>query len=104
MKYDSLRTLAERAAEANVTIGELVIRDQMEESGGTYEEVYERMAHSLQVMKESVIAGMERNVRSASGLTGGDAWKMSQRIGSNLMGDTFICAMTRAIAVYYLKR
>jgi L-serine dehydratase len=57
------------------------------------------MAHSLQVMKESVIAGMERNVRSASGLTGGDAWKMSQRIGSNLMGDTFICAMTRAIAV-----
>jgi L-serine dehydratase len=99
MKYDSLRALAERAAEANVTIGELVIRDQMEESGGTYEEVYERMAHSLQVMKESVIAGMERNVRSASGLTGGDAWKMSQRIGSNLMGDTFICAMTRAIAV-----
>ena len=41
MKYDSLRTLAERAAEANVTIGELVIRDQMEENGGTYEEVYE---------------------------------------------------------------
>ena len=58
MKYDSLRALAERAAEANVTIGEMVIRDQMEESGGTYEEVYERMAHSLQVMKESVIAGM----------------------------------------------
>ena len=99
MKYDSLRTLAQRAEAANVTIGELVIRDEMAEMGYTYEEAYERMEYSLQVMKESVIAGMERNVRSASGLTGGDAWKMSQRIGSNLMGDTFICAMTRAIAV-----
>ena len=45
------------------------------------------------------MAGMERGVRSASGLTGGDAWKMSQRIGRNLMGDAFVTALTRAIAV-----
>ena len=99
MKYDSLRTLAQRAEEAKQNIGELVIRDEMEEMGCTYEEVYGRMQYSLQVMRESVIAGMERDVRSASGLTGGDAWKMSQRIGKNLVGDTFICALTRAIAV-----
>ena len=99
MKYDSLRALAQRAEAAEMTIGELVIRDQMDETGSTYDEVYERMQYSLQVMQESVVAGMEHDVRSASGLTGGDAWKMSQRIGRNLMGDTFICALTRAIAV-----
>lgn len=99
MKYDSLRTLAQRAEDAELTIGALVIRDEMEEMGWSYEETYGRMQNSLQVMRESVIAGMEQDVRSASGLTGGDAWKMSQRIGRNLVGDVFICALTRAIAV-----
>lgn len=99
MKYDSLRALARRAEDAELTIGELVIRDEVAEMGWTYEETYERMEYSLQVMRESVIAGMEHDVRSASGLTGGDAWKMSQRIGKNLVGDVFICALTRAIAV-----
>lgn len=99
MKYDSLCTLAQRAQDAELTIGELVIRDEMEEMGWSYEETYGRMQNSLQVMRESVIAGMEQDVRSASGLTGGDAWKMSQRIGKNLVGDVFICALTRAIAV-----
>lgn len=99
MKYDSLRALAQRAEDAQLTIGDLVIRDEMAETGCTYDEIYARMQYSLQVMRESVIAGMERDVRSASGLTGGDAWKMSQRIGSNLVGDVFICALTRAIAV-----
>ena len=99
MKYDSLRWLVERAREANVKISELVIRDEMEELGYSYEEAYERMQYSLHVMQESEVAGMERGLRSTSGLTGGDAWKMSQRIGRNLMGDTFVTALTRAIAV-----
>lgn len=99
MKYDSLRALVERAREANVKISELVIRDEMEEMGYTYEETYERMQYSLHVMQEAEVAGMERGVRSASGLTGGDAWKMSQRIGRNIMGDAFVTALTRAIAV-----
>ena len=30
MKYDSLRALAQRAEAANMTIGELVIRDEMD--------------------------------------------------------------------------
>ena len=38
MKYDSLRALAQRAEAAKVNISELVIRDQMDEMGCTYEE------------------------------------------------------------------
>lgn len=99
MKYDSLHALAARAKEANQKISELVIRDEMEEMGYSYDETYERMQYSLQVMKESVISGLERDVRSASGLTGGDAYKMSQRTGKSIIGDTFIKSLTKAIAV-----
>lgn len=99
MKYDSLHALAERASQAQLKISELVIRDEMEEMGWTYDEVYERMQYSLQVMKESVASGMERDVRSASGLTGGDAYKMSQRAGKSIIGDTFVKSLTKAIAV-----
>lgn len=99
MKYDSLRDLVQRANEANIKICDLVIRDEMEEMGYTYDEVYERMQYSLQVMKESVISGMDREVRSTSGLTGGDAYKMSQRMGHGIVGDTFTKAITKAIAV-----
>lgn len=99
MKYDSLHALAARAKEANLKISELVIRDEMEEMGYSYDETYERMQYSLQVMKESVISGLERDVRSASGLTGGDAYKMSQRTGKSIIGDTFIKSLTKAIAV-----
>ena len=99
MKYDSLHALAARAKEANQKISELVIRDEMEVMGFSYDATYERMQYSLQVMKESVISGLERDVRSASGLTGGDAYKMSQRTGKSIIGDTFIKSLTKAIAV-----
>ena len=99
MKYDSLHALVTRANEAQLKISELCIRDEMEEMGWSYEEVYERMQYSLQVMKESVVSGMERDVRSASGLTGGDAYKMSQRTGKSIIGDTFVRSLTKAIAV-----
>ena len=99
MKYDSVHDLVVRANEANINICDLVMNDEMEEMGYTYDEVYERMQYSLQVMKESVKSGMERDVRSTSGLTGGDAYKMSQRMGHSIVGDTFIKCITKAIAV-----
>lgn len=99
MKYDSLRVLAERAQEAHLNISDIVIEDQMVALDSTYEEVYARMAYNLQVMKESVISGMEKDLRSTSGLTGGDAYKMSRRQDNNITGGTFISALTKAIAV-----
>ena len=99
MKYDSVHELVLRANEANCKICDLVMKDEMEAMGYTYEEEYERMQYSLEVMKQSVVSGMERDVRSTSGLTGGDAYKMSQRKGHSIIGDTFIKSITKAIAV-----
>ncbi len=99
MKYDSLHDLAQWAAEGNITISQLVMQDEKIELGCSYADIYERMHYSLQVMRESVTSGMERDLRSTSGLTGGDAWKMQSRMGKGLIGDTFTKALTRAIAV-----
>lgn len=99
MKYDSLRALVERAEAEQTAISELVIRDEAAELECSCEEVFERMRRNLQVMRESVVSGMERDVRSASGLTGGDAWKMSQRLDHNITGRIFVSALTKAIAV-----
>lgn len=99
MRYDSFHTLALRAEAAGVKISELVMQDEMEELGYTQWETYERMQHSLRVMEESVTSGLERDLRSTSGLTGGDAYKLSRRKGKSLMGDSFVGALTKAIAV-----
>ena len=99
MKYDSLRALVERAEAEQTAISELVIRDEAAELECSCEEVFERMRRNLQVMRESVVSGMERDVRSTSGLTGGDAWKMSQRLDHNITGRIFVSALTKAIAV-----
>ena len=99
MKYESLRALVERAEAEQTAISELVIRDEAAELECSCEEVFERMRRNLQVMRESVVSGMERDVRSTSGLTGGDAWKMSQRLDHNITGRIFVSALTKAIAV-----
>lgn len=99
MKYDSLQVLVDRAKERGVSISEIVLEDEAAEMETPREQIYERMRNSLHVMEESVVSGMEKDLRSTSGLTGGDAWKMRQRLDHNLTGRTFVSALTKAIAV-----
>ena len=99
MKYDALRELVQRAEAQQVSLGEVILRDEAEELGIDRDEVFQRMRHSLHVMQESVQSGMEKDLRSTSGLTGGDAWKMNQRMEQNLTGPVFVSALTKAIAV-----
>lgn len=99
MKYDALRELVRRAEAQQISLGEVVLRDEAEELGIDREEVFRRMQHSLHVMQESVQSGMEKELRSTSGLTGGDAWKMNQRMENSLTGPVFVSALTKAIAV-----
>lgn len=101
MKYDSLAELV-AAAEANgEPLSALVLRDQAEIAEKTEEELFKTMERSLQVMKESVQEGLDPVKRSASGLTGGDAYKMQQVVksGKNICGKIFGEAMVKALSV-----
>lgn len=101
MKYDSLADLVAAAEAENMTLSAYILKDQAAISEKTEEELFENMAHALQVMKESVEDGLDPVKRSASGLTGGDAFKMNEAVknGRNICGPFFGKAMVKALAV-----
>lgn len=99
--YNSLASLLGAAAQSGEAVSALVLRQQAEQLGQSEEEVYRRMEETYRVMAECIGPGCGKDLRSASGLTGGDAWKLKQRIdsGRSLTGPFLAGALCRALAV-----
>lgn len=101
MKYDSLADLVAAAEAEHLTLSAFILKDQAAIAEKSEEELYKNMERALQVMKESVEEGLDPVKRSASGLTGGDAFKMNEAVknGRNICGPFFGKAMVKALAV-----
>ena len=101
LKYDSVAELVNEAEKRGLKLSELVLKSQAQIAERTEAEMFAQMARSLEVMKESVQEGMSKDKRSASGLTGGDAYKMNEALlgGNTIAGPFFGRAMVKAIAV-----
>lgn len=101
MKYDSLAILVENAQAQNIPLCKLILKDQAEITETEETALFESMKRSLDVMRESVETGLDPDKRSASGLTGGDAFKMKKVVGENknICGKIFGEAMVKALAV-----
>lgn len=101
LKYDSVAELVIEAEKRGLKLSELVLKTQAQIAEKTEAEMFAQMARSLEVMKESVQEGMSKDKRSASGLTGGDAYKMNEALlgGNTIAGPFFGRAMVKAIAV-----
>lgn len=101
LKYDSIAELVNEAEKRGLKLSELVLKTQAAMTEKTEEEMFETMERSLQVMKESVQDGLDKDKRSASGLTGGDAYKLNEALkaGKNIAGHFFGNAMVKAVAV-----
>ena len=100
LRYDSVAELITAAGAAGLPISRLVLADQAEQTGQSPEDLYARMADSLHVMAQAVTAGSDPALRSASGLTGGDAAKLFSYAEAGGMTGSFLCrAMARAVAV-----
>ena len=99
--YDSIEELARLAASETVTIGQLVLEEQAEQLGRTKEQLLAVLDEDLTVMEQAARRGGRKDVRSHSGLTGGDGWRMSQyaQAGQTLSGPLAACAMAIAISV-----
>lgn len=82
-------------------IGEIVCTEQAEESDTSESDLRKRMAQNLQVMRESVRAGLVGDRKSLSGLVGGDAAKIEKRrlAGQSLTGERISGAIAKALAV-----
>lgn len=101
LDYMSLAQIAEQAEKKCMSIGMLVMYDQAEQTDMDVNQILANMERQLNVMQEAAKKGRDREIRSASGLTGGDAFKMHLHTENNaaMCGSFCSYAMTTAMAV-----
>ncbi|WMJ23891.1 L-serine ammonia-lyase, iron-sulfur-dependent, subunit alpha [Paludicola sp. MB14-C6] len=101
IKYRSIEQLVAAAEEKQCRISDIVLEQQASQLEKSKEEIYHMMKINLDVMKESVAHGLNKDLRSSSGLTGGDAYKMKQAVDQekNICGKLFGNAMVKALSV-----
>lgn len=86
--------------EKNVKIFEIVLEKEKISSNLSIEAIREKMKYALDVMKESATAGLNKEIISVSGLTGGDSKKVEDYKKNNktLSGIFINSAMAKALS------
>lgn len=87
-------------AERNIPIWQYALESEAENSGEEKDIIFERMRKTLKVMQDSASYALENEVKSVSGLIGGDAYKLNKfaNSGKTLTGDFLVKAMARALS------
>jgi len=104
MPYASFATLLEDAHHENLALAECVQTREAAESDITTGEVRTRLRDALTVMREAIRQGSSPDIRSRSGLTGGDAARLFQTVNNphaiNVIGPrlTHVLAASMATA------
>jgi L-serine dehydratase len=81
-------------------IYEIMLRCEIEESGSSRQQIWDLMQVNLQVMQDSVIKGLDPDLKSVGGLVGGNASKLLLRSEEdNLGGKTMLKVTAYAQAV-----
>ncbi len=96
------RALADaiRDAEARgVTLSQVALEAEAKDQGRTVESIRDALRRALVVMREAVDRGMIGDLKSSSGLVGGDAAKLRTGPDGPLAGTPFRDVLARAIAV-----
>ena len=101
LDYTSIHELAVQAAAKGITIGQLALADQAAQTETAPDILVRRMRRNLEVMQAAARDGAAKDLRSTSGLTGGDAWKMREYLarGGALCGPVGARAIAIALAV-----
>ena len=100
--FDSLAALAAEAEAQKAPISAVVLAAQARSTERSQQALYEQMRQNLAVMRESVRQGLAPGVKSASGLSGGDAHRMAAAFaggGAGLCGPALCGALAKAVAV-----
>jgi L-serine dehydratase len=98
LEYNSIAHLAKRAADAGKRISDLVLADQAKLMELPAEKVFKFMQDNLAVMRRAAENGTREDLRSTSGLTGGDGFRMARYAGLNPISGAF-CAKAIATAI-----
>ena len=105
LNYHSIEALLNAAKENNCRLSQLVLTQQAEQMELPEQEIYEKMRQNYQVMASCIQPGSAPDLKSTSGLTGGDAYRMRTAVeqGKNLTGPLLGGALYRALAVSELN-
>lgn len=97
--FRNVAELVSLAEQHQVKIAEIMIRQEIEVSGLTREEIIEKMGNNLAVMEKALERGLN-GVKSQTGLTGGDAVLLQNYIksGKGLSGNLLLDAVSKAVA------
>ena len=98
--FKNAAELMELAESDGISISEVMIRQEVEVTNQTRESVIERMRKNLDVMKVVRERGTKEDIKSVSGLTGGDAKLLEEYIatGKSLGGDSLLHSVSKAMA------
>lgn len=100
-EFHSGEQLLQLCNEKNLSISQIIIENEMELTGLDREQVVSKMKDNVLVMRQSIKKGLEENIKSVSGMIGGEAKKMRehfkehQPVSGNVMAD----AVSAALAV-----
>ncbi|HDI0103250.1 TPA: L-serine ammonia-lyase, iron-sulfur-dependent, subunit alpha [Staphylococcus aureus] len=99
--FDSIRETIDYAVENNMSFADIMVKEEMELSGKSRDEVRAQMKQNLDVMRDAVIKGTTGDgVESVTGYTGHDAAKLRDynETHHSLSGYEMIDAVKGAIA------
>jgi L-serine dehydratase len=96
--YESLVEAVATAEAEGISLGELALRAEAMEGLRTRAEIEAALARALEVMRNAVQRGLPGDLRSVSGLVGGDAARLTRPVGP-LAGTVFTDVIAAALAV-----
>lgn len=97
--YKSLGEAIRDAEERGITLAELALAQEAKDQGRTVEDIRSALQRALVVMRSAIEQGQDPDIKSASGLVGGDAAKMGTGPAGPLHGTVFRDILMRALAV-----
>jgi L-serine dehydratase len=96
--FESLAEAVEQAETQKISLGELALRTEAADGLKTRPEIEAALQRALDVMRQAVARGLPGDLRSVSGLVGGDAAKLTRAVGP-LAGTVFTDVLASALAV-----
>ncbi|PTX61238.1 L-serine ammonia-lyase [Melghirimyces profundicolus] len=102
MEFRTVAELVELAETEGLSISEVMIRKEMETSQKSREEIFGLMEENLSTMEKAIEKGLNEEIRSQSGLSGGDARKIRQHMKKAkvlLSGAEVLEAVSRSMSV-----
>ena len=97
--YRSLQEAVRDADAQKKTLAQLALETESRDQGRPVEEIRSALRRALEVMRGAIAQGLTGDLRSASGLVGGDAAKLHTGAAGPLANTPFRDILARALAV-----